>query len=115
MDKYLNGEDLTEDELRSGIRKGCLAPDLHAHDAAAPPSRTRASSPCSTRWSATCPARWTCAAIKGVDTDGNEVERQADDKEPFAALIFKIMADPFVGSLAFIRVYSGVLAAGSGV
>ena len=55
------------------------------------------------------------AAIKGVDADGNEAERKADDKEPFSALIFKIMADPFVGSLAFIRVYSGVLAAGSGV
>jgi len=54
-------------------------------------------------------------AIKGHDMDGNEVERPAKDSEPFSALIFKIMADPFVGSLAFIRVYSGVLAAGSGV
>ena len=51
----------------------------------------------------------------GVDPDGNEVARRADDNEPFSALIFKIMADPFVGSLAFLRVYSGVLAAGSGV
>ena len=45
-------------------------------------------------------------AIKGVDLDGNEVERKSSDEEPFAALAFKIMADPFVGKLAFIRVYS---------
>ena len=55
------------------------------------------------------------AAITGLDEEGNSVERRADDSEPFSALIFKIMADPFVGSLAFLRVYSGVLAAGSGV
>jgi len=54
-------------------------------------------------------------AIQGHDLDGNPIERKAMDSEPFSALIFKIMADPFVGSLAFIRVYSGVLAAGSGV
>ena len=52
-------------------------------------------------------------AIKGVDLDGNEVERKASDEEPFAALAFKIMADPFVGKLAFIRVYSGTLNSGS--
>ena len=52
-------------------------------------------------------------AIKGVDLDGNEVERKSSDDEPFAALAFKIMADPFVGKLAFIRVYSGTLNSGS--
>jgi elongation factor G len=54
-------------------------------------------------------------AIKGVipDTDGQEDERPADDKAPFAALAFKIMADPFVGKLAFFRVYSGTLESGS--
>jgi len=52
-------------------------------------------------------------AIKGVDLDGNEVERKSSDEEPFAALAFKIMADPFVGKLAFIRVYSGTLNSGS--
>ena len=52
-------------------------------------------------------------AIKGVDLDGNEVERKSSDEEPFSALAFKIMADPFVGKLAFIRVYSGTLNSGS--
>ncbi len=52
-------------------------------------------------------------AIKGVDLDGNEVERHSSDDEPFSALAFKIMADPFVGKLAFFRVYSGTLNSGS--
>ena len=51
--------------------------------------------------------------IKGVDLDGNEVTRKSSDEEPFAALAFKIMADPFVGKLAFFRVYSGTMNAGS--
>ncbi len=51
--------------------------------------------------------------IKGVDMEGNEVERHSSDDEPFSALAFKIMADPFVGKLAFFRVYSGTLNAGS--
>jgi hypothetical protein len=52
-------------------------------------------------------------AIKGVDLDGNEIERHSSDEEPFAALAFKIMTDPFVGKLAFFRVYSGVANSGS--
>jgi len=52
-------------------------------------------------------------AIKGVDANGNEVERHSSDDEPFSALAFKIMTDPFVGKLAFFRVYSGTAAAGS--
>ena len=59
------------------------------------------------------PAPTDIAAIKGVDLEGNEVERHSSDEEPFAALAFKIMADPFVGKLAFIRVYSGTLNSGS--
>ena len=51
--------------------------------------------------------------IKGVDMDGNEIERHSSDEEPFAALAFKIMTDPFVGKLAFFRVYSGTLNSGS--
>ena len=49
-------------------------------------------------------------AIKGIDEDGNEVVRKADDKEPLALLAFKIMDDPFVGTITFCRIYSGVLA-----
>ena len=52
-------------------------------------------------------------AIKGTDMEGNEIERHSSDDEPFAALAFKIMADPFVGKLAFFRVYSGTMNAGS--
>ena len=59
------------------------------------------------------PAPTDVEAIKGVDLDGNEVERHSSDDEPFSALAFKIMTDPFVGKLAFIRVYSGVLKSGS--
>ena len=59
------------------------------------------------------PAPTDIPAIKGTDLDGNEVERHSSDDEPFAALAFKIMADPFVGKLAFFRVYSGTMNSGS--
>ena len=59
------------------------------------------------------PAPTDIPSIKGVDLDGNEVERHSSDDEPFSALAFKIMADPFVGKLAFFRVFSGSMAAGS--
>ena len=59
------------------------------------------------------PAPTDVPAIQGVDLDGNEVVKHSSDEEPFAALAFKIMADPFVGKLAFIRVYSGTLNSGS--
>src|SRR5262249_57909225 len=53
------------------------------------------------------------AAVQGVDRKGKEVERKADDKEPFSALVFKIMADKHVGQLSFARIYSGTLKSGS--
>ena len=59
------------------------------------------------------PAPTDIPSIKGTDMDGNEVERHSSDDEPFAALAFKIMADPFVGKLAFFRVYSGTMNSGS--
>ena len=59
------------------------------------------------------PAPTDVPAIQGTDLDGNPVEKHSSDEEPFAALAFKIMADPFVGKLAFIRVYSGTLNSGS--
>ena len=59
------------------------------------------------------PAPTDIPAIKGVDADGNEVERHSSDDEPFSALAFKIMTDPFVGKLAFFRVYSGMMNSGS--
>ena len=59
------------------------------------------------------PAPTDIPAIKGVDLDGNEIERHSSDDEPFSALAFKIMTDPFVGKLAFFRVYSGTMNSGS--
>ena len=59
------------------------------------------------------PAPTDIPAIKGTDLEGNEVERHSSDEEPFSALAFKIMADPFVGKLAFFRVYSGTMNSGS--
>ncbi len=59
------------------------------------------------------PAPTDIPAIKGVDMDGNEIERHSSDEEPFSALAFKIMTDPFVGKLAFFRVYSGTMNSGS--
>ena len=59
------------------------------------------------------PAPTDIPAIKGVDLEGNEIERHSSDEEPFAALAFKIMTDPFVGKLAYFRVYSGTLNSGS--
>jgi len=114
MDKYLGGEELTEDELRSGIRKGCIALTFTPMMCGSA-FKNKGVQPMLDAVVSYMPSPLDIAAIKGVDEDGNVVERKAEDKEPFSALIFKIMADPFVGSLAFIRVYSGVLAAGSGV
>ncbi len=59
------------------------------------------------------PAPTDIPAIKGTDMDGNELERHSSDEEPFSALVFKIMTDPFVGKLAFFRVYSGTMNSGS--
>ncbi len=59
------------------------------------------------------PAPTDIPSIKGTDMEGNEIERHSSDEEPFSALAFKIMADPFVGKLAFFRVYSGTMNAGS--
>jgi len=114
MEKYLGGEELTEGEIREGIRKGCV--DLTFTPMCCGSAfKNKGVQPLLDCVVSYMPSPLDIPAIKGVDADGNEIERKADDKEPFSALIFKIMADPFVGSLSFIRVYSGVLAAGSAV
>jgi len=114
MDKYLNGEALTEEEIRTGIRNGCLGL-VFTPMCCGSAFKNKGVQPLLDSVVSYMPSPLDVPAIKGHDMDGNEIERQAKDSEPFSALIFKIMADPFVGSLAFIRVYSGVLAAGSGV
>jgi elongation factor G len=114
MEKYLAGEELSEVELREGIRKGCVEL-LFTPMTCGSAFKNKGVQPMLDAVVSYMPSPLDIPAIKGVDENGNEVERKADDNEPFSALIFKIMADPFVGSLAFIRAYSGVLAAGSGV
>ena len=114
MEKYLGGEELTEVELREGIRKGCISLQFTPMTCGSA-FKNKGVQPMLDAVVSYMPSPLDIPAIKGTDMDGNEVERKADDSEPFSALIFKIMADPFVGSLAFIRAYSGVLEAGSGV
>ena len=114
MDKYLGGEALTEDEIRTGIRKGCIGLAFTPMMCGSA-FKNKGVQPMLDAVVSYMPSPLDIAAITGLDEEGNSVERRADDSEPFSALIFKIMADPFVGSLAFLRVYSGVLAAGSGV
>jgi elongation factor G len=114
MDKYLNGETLTEDEIRTGIRRGCLGL-LFTPMCCGSAFKNKGVQPLLDAVVSYMPSPLDVPAIQGHDADGQPTERKASDAEPFSALIFKIMADPFVGSLAFIRVYSGVLAAGSGV
>ncbi len=114
MDKYLGGEALTEDEIRTGIRKGCIGL-VFTPMMCGSAFKNKGVQPMLDAVVSYMPSPLDIAAITGLDEEGNTVERRADDSEPFSALIFKIMADPFVGSLAFLRVYSGVLAAGSGV
>lgn len=112
MEKYLNGEQLSESEIKAAIRKATtdikICPVLcgsafknkgvqHLLDAVVD----------------YLPSPVDIPAIKGVDEKGNEIERKASDDEPFSALAFKIMTDPFVGQLCFFRVYSGVLNSGS--
>ena len=114
MEKYLDGEALTEDEIRAGIRRGCIG--LHFTPMCCGSAfKNKGVQPLLDAVVSYMPSPLDVPAIQGHDLDGHPAERQALDSEPFSALIFKIMADPFVGSLAFIRVYSGVLAAGSGV
>jgi elongation factor G len=114
MEKYLSGESLTEEEIYKGIRKGCI--ELAFTPVCCGSSfKNKGVQPLLDAIVTYMPSPLDIPAIEGVDSNGNATARKADDNEPFSALVFKIMADPFVGSLCFIRVYSGVLASGSSV
>ena len=115
MEKYFGGEELTIDEIKSTIRKATI-------------DNTMVPVTCGSSYRNKgvqmlldaivdyMPAPTDVPAIKGVDPEtGDEVERQSSDKEPFAALAFKIATDPFVGKLCFFRVYSGTVSAGTTV
>ncbi len=112
MEKYLEGEEVSVDLLKSAIRKATLAvkffPVLCADALGDKGTRTLMDAVIDY-----LPAPTDIAAVKGEDLNGNPVERKASDSEPFSALAFKVMNDPFVGNLTFFRVYSGVLKSGS--
>ncbi len=113
MEKYFEGEELTEEELKSGLRKACINCDIIPVFCGSA-YRNKGVQKLLDGVIDYMPAPTDIPAIKGIDPDTNEeVERIASDDEPFSALAFKIMNDPFVGKLAFFRVYSGTCEAGS--
>ena len=112
MMQYLEGEEPSVEDLKKALRKAtceCKAIPVCCGSA----YRNKGVQKLLDAILEFMPAPTDVPAIKGVDLDGNEVERHSSDDEPFSALAFKIMTDPFVGKLAFIRVYSGVLKSGS--
>ncbi len=112
MEKYLSGEELTVEEIKSAIRKGVLAAEFF------PVMCGSALSNMGVKLALDAvidymPAPTDVPSIECTDKDGNVVLRHPSDSEPFTAMAFKIMADPFVGRLAFFRVYAGKLQSGS--
>ena len=112
MEKYLEGAEISIDLIKRAIRKGVLAVEMF------PVMCGTALGNIGVKLMLDAvidylPAPTDIPSIKGHDENDNEVERHASDSEPFSALAFKIMADPFVGRLSFFRVYSGTLKSGS--
>jgi len=112
MMAYLEGEEPTNEELKKVLRKAvcdCQAIPVCCGTA----YRNKGVQKLLDAVIEFMPSPLDIPAIKGVDMDGNEIERIASDEEPFSALAFKIMTDPFVGKLAYFRVYSGTMNSGS--
>ena len=112
MMQYLEGEEPSVEDMKAALRKGtceCTAVPVCCGSA----YRNKGVQKLLDAIVEYMPAPTDIPAIKGVDLEGNEVERHSSDDEPFSALAFKIMTDPFVGKLAFFRVYSGVMNSGS--
>ena len=112
MEKYLEDGELTVEEIKSAIRKGVLAGEFY------PVLCGTALGNKGVKLALDAvldylPAPTDIPAIKGIDMNDNPIERKASDNEPFSALAFKVMNDPFVGNLTFFRVYSGTLKSGS--
>ena len=112
MMKYLEGEEFTEEEIKAAIRKATIACEMNPVFCGTA-YRNKGVQPVIDAVIDYLPAPTDIPAIKGVLPDGTEAERHSSDDEPFSALAFKIMTDPFVGKLAFFRVYSGTLESGS--
>ena len=112
MMEYLEGDEPSADGLKAALRKAtceCTAVPVCCGSA----YRNKGVQKLLDAILEFMPAPTDIPAIKGVDEDGNEVERHSSDEEPFSALVFKIMTDPFVGKLAYFRVYSGTMNSGS--
>ena len=115
MMKYLEGEELTKDEIKAGLRKGTLENTI-VPVVCGSSYKNRGVQALLDAIVDYMPAPTDVADIKGVNPDtGEEEDRKSSDDEPFAALAFKIMTDPYVGKLCFFRVYSGTLNAGTTV
>ncbi|BBP42706.1 elongation factor G [Thiosulfativibrio zosterae] len=114
MDKYLEEGDLSEAEIKEGIRKRCIAVEIVPMFCGSA-FKNKGVQTLLDGVIDYLPAPIDVPAIKGELEDGTPAERHSTDDEPFAALAFKIMTDPYVGTLTFMRVYSGFLAAGSPV
>ena len=113
MMKYLEGEEITNEELKAGIRKATINVEFYPVLCGSA-FKNKGVQLMLDAVLDYLPSPLDIPAIKGVNPDTDEVEeRPASDEEPFAALAFKIMTDPFVGRLTFFRVYSGVLQSGS--
>ena len=112
MMKYLEGEEFTEEEIKAAIRKATIACEMNPVFCGTA-YRNKGVQPVIDAVIDYLPAPTDIPSIKGVLPDGTEAERHSSDDEPFSALAFKIMTDPFVGKLAFFRVYSGVMQGGS--
>ncbi|SKB73534.1 elongation factor G [Acetoanaerobium noterae] len=110
--KFLEGEEISIEELKAALRKGVIACEVNPVFCGTA-YRNKGVQLVLDAVVEYMPSPLDIPAIKGVLLDGEEAERHSSDEEPFAALAFKIMADPFVGKLAFFRVYSGVLKSGS--
>jgi elongation factor G len=113
MEKYLEGEEIGVDEIKAAIRKATVNVDIIPTTCGSS-YKNKGVQILLDAIIEYMPSPLDIPAIKGVNPEtGEEIERAADDNGPFSALAFKIMADPFVGKLAFFRVYSGTLEAGS--
>ncbi len=112
MEKYLGGEEVTINEIKSVIRKAVIECKMTPVTCGTS-YKNRGVQPLLDAIVDYMPAPTDIPPIEGITPDGEEDSRPSSDDEPFAALTFKIMTDPFVGKLSFVRVYSGVLKSGS--
>ena len=114
MDKYLEGEDLTEAEIKAALRQRTLANEIVPMTCGSA-FKNKGVQAVLDAVIEYMPAPTQVKQIQGIVEDGTEEERPADDNAPFAALAFKIATDPFVGTLTFFRVYSGTVKQGDAV